>query len=148
MDAGGETTSDIRTVYAAVSGHPNLEPTRLLCFKVYKRRWFVLLVLCLLNCSNATVSHFIHCLYDFLCLWRTTLPNSGFVWQHSSVNNTYCSSCDNAEYYWELLKVEGFISWTKKSYCVIIFLYHILKPDPITMLLNWLRLWSSFTDIH
>ncbi|XP_027865370.1 solute carrier family 49 member A3 [Xiphophorus couchianus] len=55
MDAGGETTSDIRTVYAAVSGNPNLEPTRLLCFKVYKRRWFVLLVLCLLNCSNATI---------------------------------------------------------------------------------------------
>ncbi|KAM3612005.1 uncharacterized protein V6R79_000852 [Siganus canaliculatus] len=28
---------------------------KLLCFKVYKRRWFVLLVLCLLNCSNATI---------------------------------------------------------------------------------------------
>ncbi|XP_043983054.1 solute carrier family 49 member A3 [Gambusia affinis] len=55
MDAGGETTSDIRTVYGAVSGNPNLNPTRLLCFKVYKRRWFVLLVLCLLNCSNATI---------------------------------------------------------------------------------------------
>ncbi|XP_049603968.1 solute carrier family 49 member A3 [Syngnathus scovelli] len=32
---------------------PNDELKKLLHFKVYKRRWFVLLVLCLLNCSNA-----------------------------------------------------------------------------------------------
>ncbi|XP_030001600.1 solute carrier family 49 member A3 [Sphaeramia orbicularis] len=31
------------------------ELKKLLVFKVYKRRWFVLLVLCLLNCSNATL---------------------------------------------------------------------------------------------
>ena len=35
------------------------KPTRELMFRVYKRRWFVLLVLCLLNSSNAAVSkHF------------------------------------------------------------------------------------------
>ncbi|XP_051920810.1 solute carrier family 49 member A3 [Hippocampus zosterae] len=34
---------------------PNDELKKLRCFKVYKRRWFVLLVLCLLNCSNATL---------------------------------------------------------------------------------------------
>jgi hypothetical protein len=37
-----------------------IKPTRELItrstFKVYKRRWFVLLVLCLLNSSNAAVS--------------------------------------------------------------------------------------------
>ncbi|XP_012717305.3 solute carrier family 49 member A3 [Fundulus heteroclitus] len=55
MDAGGETTTEIRTVYAAVVGKPNPQPTRLLSFKLDKRRWFVLLVLCLLNCSNATI---------------------------------------------------------------------------------------------
>ncbi|MEQ2293803.1 hypothetical protein AMECASPLE_037300 [Ameca splendens] len=54
MDTGGEATPEISTVYAAVSGKPNPESTGLLPFKVYKRRWFVLLVLCLLNCSNAT----------------------------------------------------------------------------------------------
>ncbi|MED6277713.1 hypothetical protein CHARACLAT_016272, partial [Characodon lateralis] len=55
MDTGGGTTPEISTVYAAVSGKPNPESTSLLPFKVYKRRWFVLLVLCLLNCSNATI---------------------------------------------------------------------------------------------
>ncbi|XP_057706394.1 solute carrier family 49 member A3 isoform X2 [Corythoichthys intestinalis] len=34
---------------------PNEELKKLLQFKVYKRRWLVLLVLCLLNCSNATL---------------------------------------------------------------------------------------------
>ncbi|XP_013856611.1 major facilitator superfamily domain-containing protein 7, partial [Austrofundulus limnaeus] len=33
----------------------NAERTEPLSFKVYRRRWFVLLVLCLLNCSNATI---------------------------------------------------------------------------------------------
>lgn len=63
MDTGGEATDEIRTVYAAVSGKPNPEPTKALLFKVYKRRWFVLLVLCLLNCSNATVSYLIQCFF-------------------------------------------------------------------------------------
>ncbi|XP_077588503.1 solute carrier family 49 member A3 [Stigmatopora nigra] len=34
---------------------PNEDLKKLLLFKVYKRRWLVLLVLCLLNCSNATL---------------------------------------------------------------------------------------------
>nr|XP_057920307.1 solute carrier family 49 member A3 [Doryrhamphus excisus] len=34
---------------------PNTALRKLLHFKVYKRRWFVLLLLCLLNCSNATL---------------------------------------------------------------------------------------------
>ncbi|XP_034038091.1 solute carrier family 49 member A3 [Thalassophryne amazonica] len=34
---------------------PNRNLENLLFFKVYKRRWFVLLLLCLLNCSNATI---------------------------------------------------------------------------------------------
>ncbi|XP_015226532.1 PREDICTED: major facilitator superfamily domain-containing protein 7 [Cyprinodon variegatus] len=55
MDIGGETTTDVRTIYAAVSHQPDPEPTRLVSYKVYKRRWFVLLVLCLLNCSNGTI---------------------------------------------------------------------------------------------
>lgn len=35
---------------------PNPEAKTVVQFKVYKRRWFALLVLCLLNCSNAMVS--------------------------------------------------------------------------------------------
>ncbi|XP_072251251.1 solute carrier family 49 member A3 [Leuresthes tenuis] len=52
MESSGET-SEIRTVYAAAGAKPELK--KLLLFKVYKRRWFMLLVLCLLNCSNATI---------------------------------------------------------------------------------------------
>lgn len=37
------------------SGTPNPDLKKLLNFKVYKRRWFVLLLVCLLNCSNATI---------------------------------------------------------------------------------------------
>lgn len=40
----------------SADGTEYVDLKRLLFFKVYKRRWFVLLVLCLLNCSNATVS--------------------------------------------------------------------------------------------
>lgn len=35
---------------------PNPEAKTVVRYKVYKRRWFALLVLCLLNCSNAMVS--------------------------------------------------------------------------------------------
>ncbi|XP_037833550.1 solute carrier family 49 member A3 isoform X1 [Kryptolebias marmoratus] len=48
-----ETTAEIRTVYGSVYGEPGRMNPPL--FKVYRRRWFVLLVLCLLNCSNATI---------------------------------------------------------------------------------------------
>lgn len=34
---------------------PNPDLAKLLQFKVYRRRWFILLVLCILNCSNAMV---------------------------------------------------------------------------------------------
>lgn len=56
MDNSGEVSNDIRTVYAAVSREPNSDLKNGQLFKLYKRRWLVLLVLCLLNCSNATVS--------------------------------------------------------------------------------------------
>lgn len=55
MDNNGEVSNDIRTVYAAVSRGPNSDLKNGQLFKLYKRRWFVLLVLCLLNCSNATI---------------------------------------------------------------------------------------------
>ncbi|XP_034545355.1 solute carrier family 49 member A3 [Notolabrus celidotus] len=57
MEAGAEDSPDYQTVYSAVKvlRGPNPELKKLLHFKVYKRRWFVLLVLCLLNCSNATL---------------------------------------------------------------------------------------------
>ncbi|XP_068451526.1 solute carrier family 49 member A3 isoform X2 [Clinocottus analis] len=52
--------AEIKTVSSSVSSSedprtPNTELKKLLFFKVYKRRWLVLLVLCLLNCSNATL---------------------------------------------------------------------------------------------
>uniref|UniRef100_A0A3P8VYC8 Solute carrier family 49 member 3 n=1 Tax=Cynoglossus semilaevis TaxID=244447 RepID=A0A3P8VYC8_CYNSE len=60
MDNGGAashsspvSSSLIQTVSAAVSPCPVLR--KLLTFKVYKRRWFVLLLLSLLNCSNSTL---------------------------------------------------------------------------------------------
>ncbi|KAF0040152.1 hypothetical protein F2P81_008387 [Scophthalmus maximus] len=67
MDPGGEaaassssssssSSSEAQTVSSEVPREPNPELKKLLLFKVYKRRWFVLLVLCLLNCSNAMVS--------------------------------------------------------------------------------------------
>ncbi|KAM6952194.1 solute carrier family 49 member A3 [Lycodopsis pacificus] len=54
-----EDVAEIQTVCSSVSAAvprtPNTELKKLLFFKVYKIRWFVLLVLCLLNCSNATL---------------------------------------------------------------------------------------------
>lgn len=60
MEEDGEApTAEIQTVSSVVSSDvqrtANTELKKLLFFKVYKRRWFVLLVLCLLNCSNATI---------------------------------------------------------------------------------------------
>ncbi|KAM9357359.1 solute carrier family 49 member A3 [Symphorus nematophorus] len=52
-DRGGEASSEVQTVCSNVRRTPNTELRKLLVFKVYKRRWFILLVLCLLNCSNA-----------------------------------------------------------------------------------------------
>ncbi|XP_069564053.1 solute carrier family 49 member A3 [Brachyistius frenatus] len=51
MDSCSEDSTEILTV----SMHPSAELKKLLSFKVYKRRWFVLLLLCLLNCSNAMI---------------------------------------------------------------------------------------------
>ncbi|KAM9850073.1 solute carrier family 49 member A3 isoform 1-T1 [Aulostomus maculatus] len=56
MDDDGELSPEVHTEESDLEprGHdPELK--RLVGFKVYKRRWFVLLVLCLLNCSNATL---------------------------------------------------------------------------------------------
>lgn len=55
MESGEESSPSVQTVYSSVHRGPNPDLRRLLRFKVYKRRWFVLLVLCLLNCSNATI---------------------------------------------------------------------------------------------
>ncbi|XP_062249576.1 solute carrier family 49 member A3 [Platichthys flesus] len=52
---GGEALSSSSSSSCDVPREPNLELKKLLFFKVYKRRWFVLLILCLLNCSNATI---------------------------------------------------------------------------------------------
>lgn len=56
MEAAADSP-EFHTVYSAVKvlKGSNPELRKLLYFKVYKRRWFVLLVLCLLNCSNATL---------------------------------------------------------------------------------------------
>ncbi|XP_062331813.1 solute carrier family 49 member A3 isoform X2 [Osmerus eperlanus] len=48
MEEGDIFQSD---VYPVIK--PNRELEKLIIFKVYKRRWFILLVLCLLNCSNS-----------------------------------------------------------------------------------------------
>ncbi|XP_054453469.1 solute carrier family 49 member A3 [Anoplopoma fimbria] len=60
MEDGAETfSSEIQTVSSRVSNEeprtPNTELKKLLFFKVYRRRWLALLILCLLNCSNATL---------------------------------------------------------------------------------------------
>ncbi|XP_041800009.1 solute carrier family 49 member A3 [Chelmon rostratus] len=55
MEDGEKSFSDVQAVSSNVPRTPNTELKKLLVFKVYKRRWFVLLVLCLLNCSNATI---------------------------------------------------------------------------------------------
>lgn len=56
MEHNGEATSEVQNASSDAQIKPNTELKKLLFFKVYKRRWFVLLVLCLLNCSNAMVS--------------------------------------------------------------------------------------------
>ncbi|XP_070818847.1 solute carrier family 49 member A3 [Chaetodon trifascialis] len=55
MEDDGNASSEVQTVSSNVPRTPNTELKKLLVFKVYKRRWFILLVLCLLNCSNATI---------------------------------------------------------------------------------------------
>ncbi|KAM7418155.1 hypothetical protein PAMA_017685 [Pampus argenteus] len=56
MENHGEPSSENHTeVPAEVPTSPNPELKKLLDFKVYRWRWFVLLVLCLVNCSNATI---------------------------------------------------------------------------------------------
>ncbi|KAI3351420.1 hypothetical protein L3Q82_020277 [Scortum barcoo] len=55
MEDGGGSCSGIQTVCSAGPRTPNPDLKKLLVFKVYKRRWFVLLLVCLLNCSNATI---------------------------------------------------------------------------------------------
>ncbi|XP_060935825.1 solute carrier family 49 member A3 [Limanda limanda] len=52
---GGEASSSSSSSSSSceVPREPNVELKKLLFFKVYKRRWLVLLILCLLNCSNA-----------------------------------------------------------------------------------------------
>ncbi|XP_022050539.1 solute carrier family 49 member A3 [Acanthochromis polyacanthus] len=55
MESYPEASADSQTLSPGVCRGPNPELRKLLGFKVYKRRWFVLLVLCLLNCSNATL---------------------------------------------------------------------------------------------
>ncbi|XP_070769425.1 solute carrier family 49 member A3 [Enoplosus armatus] len=55
MEDGGEASPEVQTVSSDVPRGPNTELKKLLAFKVYKRRWFILLVVCLLNCSNATI---------------------------------------------------------------------------------------------
>uniref|UniRef100_A0A3P9HU67 Solute carrier family 49 member 3 n=1 Tax=Oryzias latipes TaxID=8090 RepID=A0A3P9HU67_ORYLA len=54
MDDGVDR-AEVPTVCSGVSGGAQSEIRKLLSFKVYKQRWLVLLVLCLLNCSNATI---------------------------------------------------------------------------------------------
>ncbi|XP_037315895.1 solute carrier family 49 member A3 [Pungitius pungitius] len=59
MEDGADPDAEIKTAPSSVSspvpGTLNTELKKLLFFKVYRRRWFVLSVLCLLNCSNATL---------------------------------------------------------------------------------------------
>lgn len=59
MEYDNEASTEVQTVPSDVPSDvprtPNTELRKLLSFKLYKRRWFVLLVLCLLNCSNATI---------------------------------------------------------------------------------------------
>ncbi|XP_051276670.1 solute carrier family 49 member A3 [Dicentrarchus labrax] len=57
MEEGGGARHQVPTVCSNVDAPatPNTELKKLLDFKVYKRRWFILLVLCLLNCSNAMI---------------------------------------------------------------------------------------------
>lgn len=58
---------------------PKPEAKKAALFKVYKRRWFVLLVLCLLNCSNAMVSQ-----PPGFSSTEPVTPQSGRAWSANS----------------------------------------------------------------
>lgn len=53
---GMEDDGRVTAPSSEVPEPPNPEAKTVVRYKVYKRRWFALLVLCLLNCSNAMVS--------------------------------------------------------------------------------------------
>ncbi|XP_053735705.1 solute carrier family 49 member A3 [Synchiropus splendidus] len=57
MPAGGDGWTPSQEVDASSGGSRtvNSEMKKLVALRVYKRRWFVLLLLCLLNCSNGTI---------------------------------------------------------------------------------------------
>lgn len=102
MEDGGEASSSSSEV-RSVSSHvdvpriPNPQLKKLLFFKVYKRRWFVLLVLCLLNCSNATVSWqqvsdrwWVHVKFEMqLVFHRCFLSKFESVWFKSSIPGSF-----------------------------------------------------------
>uniref|UniRef100_A0A8C7IJL5 Solute carrier family 49 member 3 n=1 Tax=Oncorhynchus kisutch TaxID=8019 RepID=A0A8C7IJL5_ONCKI len=48
-----DNLSDEFRVHVVIPSKPNPILEKLIVFKVYKRRWFILFVLCLLNCSNS-----------------------------------------------------------------------------------------------
>ena len=74
-------------------GEPSPDLASLLQFKVYRRRWFILLVLCLLNCSNAMV-----CALPpddvstnvFHTLLTLVVVPVRIDWSDISVNNAFC----------------------------------------------------------
>lgn len=51
----GDDGPAVTAPYSEVPEQPDSGERTVVRFKVYKRRWFALLVLCLLNCSNAMV---------------------------------------------------------------------------------------------
>ncbi|XP_037531406.1 solute carrier family 49 member A3 [Nematolebias whitei] len=55
METREDSLAAVQTVSSAVHGSTVTQRRSPVSFKVYKRRWLVLLVLCLLNCSNATI---------------------------------------------------------------------------------------------
>lgn len=55
MEDGSGEVGSASPLQSSLSGADRARLERLLVFQVYKRRWFVLLVLCLLNLSNATL---------------------------------------------------------------------------------------------
>lgn len=55
MEDGGGESETAAPLMGSLSGEDRAKLEKLLVFKVYRRRWFVLLVLCLLNLSNATL---------------------------------------------------------------------------------------------
>ena len=103
MEDGGEASSSSSSEVRSVSSHvdvpriPNPQLKKLLFFKVYKRRWFVLLVLCLLNCSNATVSWqqvsdrwWVHVKFEMqLVFHRCFLSKFESVWFKSSIPGSF-----------------------------------------------------------